>query len=271
MMTRSFFGIYTVQQSGPDARALVHGTTVHGLQNRGSDERERMPTTYYVPESGVGLAMRAAPQLFGERARIGVVGLGTGTLACYARPGQSWRFYEIDPAVADIARDPNRFTFLSRCQPHAPIVIGDARLTLAQAPAASADLLVVDAFSSDSIPMHLLTLEAFAVYRRHLRSNGLLLIHITNRYLDLVPVIAAAAAEQGWSARIRSYSPDEAQRAQNHARSRWVAMSPSAATLARLTSTDERWERLRRRHGFAAWTDSHGSLLPLLHGTQPTH
>ena len=120
-MTRSFFGIYSVRELGPGVRALVHGTTIHGVQNRGSPQRERMATSYYAPRSGIGLALQAVPALLGDRARIAVVGLGTGTLSCYARPGQNWRFFEIDPLVAAIARDSSRFTFLSRCLPRDPI------------------------------------------------------------------------------------------------------------------------------------------------------
>src|SRR4249919_2648524 len=166
-MTRSFFGVYSIRPADYYGRILVHGTTIHGIQNLGSPERERMATSYYAPSSGIGLAMMAAPALFGDSARIGIVGLGAGSLACYALPKQTWTFYEIDPAVAAIATDPARFTFLSRCQPKARIVIGDARLTLEKDPPASADVLVVDAFSSDSVPMHLLTREAFDDYARH--------------------------------------------------------------------------------------------------------
>ena len=195
-MTRSFFGIYSIRPGPDNSRLLVHGTTVHGVQNLGSPERERMATTYYVPLSGVGLAMDGdAEQLFGPGARIGIVGLGTGTLACYARPGEQWTFYEIDPAVVRIARDPQRFTFLSSCKPGRPIKVGDARLLIEGEPPATTDLLVVDAFSSDAVPMHLLTREAFADYRRLLSPSGLLLVHISNRYLDLMPVVAAAAAD----------------------------------------------------------------------------
>ena len=264
-MTRSFFGVYSVQDRGDEARILVHGTTMHGVQNRGSPERERMPTTYYAPQSGVGLAMAAAPRLFGDQARIGMVGLGAGTLACYARPGQRWTFYEIDPVDIAIARDPNQFTFLSRCLPGVPVELGDARLTLERAPPRSADLLVIDAFSSDSIPIHLLTREAFDVYRRHLADEGLLLVHISNRFLDLEPVIAAAAAN-GWHASLRHYRPNEQQAAENHTASIWIAMSPSPATLAHLVSAGEegKWRPLRPRPGFAPWTDDHATLLPLI-------
>jgi len=264
-MTRSFFGIYSIRPGANDSRRLVHGTTLHGLQNLGSPERERMETTYYAPQSGVGLAMRQAPVLLGPRARIGIVGLGAGTLACYAQPGQSWTFYEIDPAVVRIARDPARFTFVSRCKPDAQIKIGDARLLIEREPAASADVLVVDAFSSDSVPMHLLTREAFADYRRLLSPRGLLLVHISNRYLDLRPVVAAAAVAGGWNASIRKYRPDAGGIERNETGSDWIALSPSRDTLAGLVrGSGETWAALPPRAGFAPWTDDHSSVLPLI-------
>jgi SAM-dependent methyltransferase len=264
-MSRSFFGVYSIRPGPNNSRLLVHGTTIHGIQNLGSEARERMATSYYAPPSGVGLAMVAAPRLFGDRARIGIVGLGSGTLACYARPGQHWTFYEIDPLIARIASDPSQFTFLSRCLPGVPVVIGDARLTLEHGPAAADDLLVVDAFSSDAVPMHLLTTEAFAAYRRHLRPGGLLLVHISNRYLDLKPVVAAAAAAGGWQARIRTYLPDASQRARNEGASIWIALSPAPRTVDRLVAlSGAQWQPLPPEPGFAAWTDDHASLLPLI-------
>jgi spermidine synthase len=200
--------------------------------------------------------------------RVGVVGLGAGTLACYARPGQDWRFYEIDPAIATIAEDRKRFTFLSRCLPHAPIIIGDARLSLTQAPVGGLDLLVIDAFSSDSVPMHLLTREAFAVYQRALAPGGLLMIHISNRYIRLEPVLAGAAEAGGWATSLRDYqaTPDDV--AHNRATSLWVAMSHDPVALARLTTSSAAegnpWRPLRLRRGFNAWSDDHASILPLL-------
>jgi SAM-dependent methyltransferase len=265
-MTRSFFGIYSIRQGPNNSRLLVHGTTVHGIENLGSPARERMVTTYYVPLSGVGLAMRATPRLFGPAARIGVVGLGTGTLACYARPGQQWTFYEIDPAIVRIARDRSRFGFLSDCKPDATIELGDARLLIERDPPASADLLVIDAFSSDAVPMHLLTREAFADYRRKLSPRGLLLVHISNRFLDLKPVVAAAAAEGGWNAAYRVYNPDAAQIRLNQYGSNWIALSPSAETIDVLKrdAGGGNWEVLSGRRGFRAWTDDHASVLPLI-------
>ena len=264
-MNRSFFGIYSIKEGPRDSRVLVHGTTIHGVQNRGSPERERLATTYYAPQSGVGRALAAAPALFGPSARIGVVGLGTGTLACYKSAGQDWTFYEIDPAIVAVARDAAQFTFLSRCQPDPRIVLGDARLSLARAPAKAADILVIDAFSSDSVPVHLLTREAFATYRRHLADGGLLMVHISNRYLDLKPVVAAAARD-GWQARTRDFAPDETGRRDHQTSSDWIALSPSPATIARLESLSQRgsWKPLAPHSGFDAWTDDHASILSVI-------
>jgi len=269
-LSRSFFGVYTIaERNEGKARLLLHGTTIHGIQLRGSPERERAATSYYAPPSGAGQALAAVPALFGDGARIGIVGLGAGALACYARPGQHWAFYEIDPAVAEIARDPSKFTFLSRCLPNVPVEIGDARLTLERARSAGLDVLVVDAFSSDSIPMHLLTREAFGTYHRVLRRDGLLLIHISNRHLDLKPVIAGAASE-GWTVRIRHYVPTDEDREQlQHTASMWVAMSPSSATIGRIEQASPgAWQRLAGRPGFKPWTDDYASVLPVLRGLQ---
>lgn len=265
MLTRSYFGVYGVANKSPTERILFHGTTLHGVQNL-EPGHERDPTSYYAPKSGVGLALGHAPDLFGGRARIDVVGLGAGTLACYARPGQAWRFYEIDPAMVAIARDPADFSFLARCQPRADIVIGDARMTLARQSAGGADILVIDAFSSDSIPMHLLTREAMAIYGRRLAPRGLLLIHISNRYLDLRPVVAGDAVAGGWHARLRHYKPAKRDAGRRYAASIWVALSRDPAQLDRLVrvSGGEPWDLLKPKPGFSAWTDDHASILPVL-------
>ena len=261
---RSFFGIYSISTNPGVNRALVHGTTVHGLQSL-KPGRERDPLTYYAPRSGVGLALANLPALYGPNARVGIVGLGAGTVACYARPGQDWRFYEIDPAIAKIARDTAKFTFLSRCLPDVPIHLGDARIVIAGEPANGLDILVVDAFSSDAVPMHLLTREALAVYRKRLAPNGLLLMHISNRFLDLEPILAAAKTA-GWHSALRDYhtTDDEAQR--GYAKSSWIALAQDPAMIDRLkqVSATEPWRDLKGREGFAGWTDDHASILPLL-------
>jgi hypothetical protein len=260
--TRSYFGIYTVHSTAT-TRQLAHGTTVHGTELLGSSALERTPTTYYVPGSGVGQAMRALPSLYGRAVRVGVVGLGAGTLACYAQPGQDWRFYEIDPAIARIAR--TQFAFLPRCLPHAAVVLGDARLNLARAPAASLDLLALDAFSSDSVPMHLMTREAFATYARVLAPRGLLLVHISNRFLDLEPVVAAAGQSGGWHALQLFYSPNRSD-APEATMSQWIALSRDPAAIALLKSRDASWQAVPLRPGFTPWTDDYSTILPLLKG-----
>ncbi|EZP56733.1 spermidine synthase [Sphingomonas sp. RIT328] len=259
--TRSYFGVYTVRD-GRGVRELDHGTTVHGIQFTGSPVLERLPTTYYAPPSGIGQAMEALDGLFGPTARVGVVGLGTGTLACYAQPAQRWRFYEIDPVVVRIARDTGQFTYLRDCLPHPDIRVGDARISLEADRPASLDLLALDAFSSDAIPMHLMTQEAFADYARVLQPRGLLLVHISNRFLDLEPVVAAAARAGGWQATKLYYQPP--QQTPVASPSQWIALSRDAATLRALKAADRRWAPLVGRPGFVAWTDDYSTILPLL-------
>jgi spermidine synthase len=263
-MTRSYFGIYAVFREAGDIWKLTHGTTIHGIQDR-SPGKEQLPLSYYAPRSGIGIAMNAAPALFGDKARIGVVGLGTGTLACYRQPGQAWKFFEIDPAMETIARDPARFTYLTKCLPDAKVAIGDARLVLAREPAGQADLLAVDAFSSDAVPMHLLTQQAFATYGRYLKPGGLLVVHVSNRYLDLMPVVAGNMTGD-WQGLVRSYRATDDELGQNYSHSVWIALSRDKATLDKLKASApaEEWWALTATPGFKPWTDDFASILPSL-------
>jgi SAM-dependent methyltransferase len=258
-LTRSYFGVYRVVEE-PTARTLVHGTTTHGMQLLGNPERRRTVTSYYWTGSGVGRAMTALPALTGPGSRVGVVGVGLGTLGCYARPGERWTLFEIDPTVIDIARSQD-FHFLSECLPNAPVVIGDARLRLAEAAPASFDVLVIDAFSSDAIPMHLLTKEAFAVYRRALRPGGLLMVHISNRHLELRPVIRTGGESVGMSGLLAAAAGDNSVRG---FASTWTALSSDKALLERVRATEpDLWVGLplgKRVH----WSDDHSSILPVL-------
>ncbi len=260
--TRSYFGVYTVLGDA-HVRQLAHGTTAHGTELFGTPAREREPTVYYVRGAGIGQAMQALPALYGPQARVAVVGLGAGTLACYAQPGQQWVFYEIDPAIVRIARDTGQFHFLRDCLPGARIVLGDARISLAVAPPAQFDLLTLDAFSSDAVPMHLMTREAFAGYARVLAPDGLLLVHISNRFLDLEPVVAAAAEGGGWHAIQLLYQPKPGEGAAA-TRSLWVALSRDPAKLAALRAGDATWRPLRHYPGFTPWTDDYSTILPLI-------
>lgn len=270
---RSYFGTYTVNSTDSGRlRWLNHGTTMHGMQLL--DEPTR-PISYYPPTSGVGIALRNAPQLYGPDASIGIVGLGTGTLSCYKTPGQSWQFFEIDPLVIEISRERKIFSFLERCAPDVPITLGDARLTLAEVTPGKFDILALDAFSSDSIPLHLLTKEAFATYRRALKPDGLLLVHISNRYIDLNPVVAAEAKLNGWHAALRHDRPTAALTATGDRASQWIALSPSRAKLDELTNGKvdkvkgryydaQQWLELDPPGDTVPWTDDYASVLPHL-------
>ncbi|MDX6375413.1 MAG: hypothetical protein QOD98_4401 [Nocardioidaceae bacterium] len=262
---RSYFGVYTViDDTRHHMRLLVHGGTTHGIELT-TPGMERTPTAYYGPDSGIGLVMNRAPDLFGADASIGVVGLGAGTLACYAQPGQSWRFFEIDPVVVRIARDSGQFHFLRDCTPDATMTVGDARLELGKVPKDSFDLLAVDAFSSDAIPMHLMTREAFDVYDRVVRDDGLVLVHITNRFIDLEPVLRALVERQGWSAAVHASSPsDSDMRTRAYAPSLWVAMSRTPGALdGQLVEIGGTWRPLADGE-VRPWSDDFASVLPLL-------
>ena len=254
--TRSYFGVYTVRDyPSQHQRVLAHGTTMHGMQF--TDARRRVPTTYYGRSSGIGIAMSRVPALFGPAARVGVIGLGTGTLACWRAPGQRWTFFEIDRAVLELSRR-RRFTYLADCAPHAAVRIGDARLEVARLPAHSFDVIAVDAFSSDAIPLHLLTAEALQVYQRALAADGLLMIHISNRYFELEPQLTAALDEQGWTARQLTDQPkfDGVFTA-----SVWVAVTRDPAQLAKVTAGRNAWKPLLEIPGTQPWTDEHASIL----------
>jgi len=252
---RSYFGVYSMQQGEAGERVLMHGTTIHGLQRAAPDER--LPTAYYGPGSGVGLALAAADGLFGREARVGVVGLGIGTLACYRQPGQRWTFFELDPVVHELSRR-GQFTFLERCAPDAAVVIGDARIALAKMAPARFDLLAIDAFSSDAIPLHLLTDEALGIYWRALDVDGLLLMHVSNRHVALEPVLARLAERRGLAVAVRRDVPAHPMLFD----STWVAFAESPARLAELTANGE-WDELEAPEG-RVWTDGYASILPHL-------
>ncbi|MGH7678464.1 MAG: spermidine synthase, partial [Gemmatimonadaceae bacterium] len=251
---RNFFGVHRVlRDEEAGFRWLTHGTTVHGGQ-RLSERDDPTPLTYYHPTGPLG-------DLFADFAPVdvGVIGLGAGAMVHYGRAGQSWTFYEIDPAVVAIAREPRYFTFLHRARPQVRVVVGDARLTLAADSAARLDLIVLDAFGSDAIPVHLLTTEAVGLYLARLRPEGRLAMHLSNRFLDLAPLAAALARSASLHALERiDLDEDEAT---GKYRSHWVVFARDSSALATLP----------RRHGWRplqdrtvrVWTDDYSSVLPL--------
>lgn len=252
---RSFFGINRVSLAENGAyHVLQHGTTVHGVASTRPDEAA-IPLGYYHREGPFGRFFEAIGT--GGSKRVGVVGLGSGALACYARPGQSWTFHEIDPVVVELARNRRYFHYLETCGNDPHIVLGDARLTLAAMPDHSYDLIVIDAFSSDSIPLHLLTREALALYQRKLMPGGLVLFHISNRCLDLAPTVAALAADAGMPARRLLYTP-EGPPSVARLGAEVIAVGPPGGDLSFLTG-DQGWEP--PPPPAAVWTDARSDIV----------
>jgi hypothetical protein len=198
---RNFYGAVNVDEDWDDGldntyRTLTHGGIIHGMQNLGKAYREE-PVTYYGHDSGIGRALDTLKDR--PEARVGIVGMGAGTTACYARAGQGWRFYEINPEIPRLAR--KHFTYLADGEKRGAkvdTILGDARLMLDREPDQQFDVMLLDAFSGDAIPMHLLTKEAFAIYRRHMKPDGIIAVHVTNSYLALAPVVEKLAADIGW-------------------------------------------------------------------------
>jgi hypothetical protein len=209
VMVRNFYGALRVRDSGPvtaldTVRNLTHGTINHGEEYLNIAKRH-MATTYYGPNTGIGVAIREKQKK--GAIRVGVVGLGTGTIATYGRLGDYYRYYEINPLVPPITR--GQFYFVPDCPAKLDIAMGDARLTMEREEPQDFDVLAVDAFSSDAIPVHLLTKEAMVLYFHHLRPDGVLAVHISNRYLDLQPVVEGEARATGKIARVVDTDDDE--------------------------------------------------------------
>jgi hypothetical protein len=262
LRARSFFGVYSVHEVQlPFGRfhLLHNGTTCHGAQNL---DNPLGATTYYAREGPVGQFFQVAKDTPAGRGRIGVVGLGAGALACYAAPGQRMTFYEIDPLDERIARDPRYFTYLANCGKNVDVVIGDGRLALATEPDGAFDALIVDAFSGDAIPAHLLTREALALYMQKLTPDGLLLVHVTNLYLDLLPVVGNLVADAGLAARyIRGAQPPATALG---SASDWVIVARKPASIARFGFVSPPWPELAPDPAKGLWTDDFTNVLEVL-------
>jgi hypothetical protein len=249
---RTFFGVYRVRNDpARNFVSLVHGTTTHGRQVIGDKNPE--PLTYFHRLSPIGQAFK---QLGSEARSVGVIGLGAGTLAAYAQPGSRWTFYEIDAAVERIARDSRYFHYLERCGAACTVVIGDARLTLARS-SETHDFLVLDAFSSDAIPIHLLTREALRTYETHLSADGVLALHISNRHINLAPVVARLARDQGLTALMRQDMYSDG--LNGFEASVWVVMARSPERLQKIARDTTRWRPLVA-DGRPSWTDDFSNI-----------
>jgi hypothetical protein len=207
LRVRSFFAVHKVYDTPNGYRVLANGTTIHGAERIFDEDGKPLSGRpelhmYYYDGSAMAQVMDMVRARTTGPIHYAVIGLGAGSLVCRAKPADTVHYYEIDPAIVRIARDPNLFHFLSECRPDVPIILGDARLTLADTPDDSYDILYVDAFSSDAIPIHLLTSEAMSLYFRKLRQNGILVMHVSNRHLELASVVAGIARANGLVTRL---------------------------------------------------------------------
>lgn len=261
---RSFFGAYRAATDAEGKRnVLFQGTTFHGAQS--IDRQTHLtPQSYYHRTSPAGQVLTANASRR-NNARVAIVGLGTGALACYGTAHQAFTFYEIDPLVEQIARDDRLFTYLRDCPPRIQVVIGDARLSLANTADRSYDLFVLDAFSSDVIPVHLLTREALKLYLAKTAADGILLFHISNRYMDLAPVLDRLAADLGLAAFIQNdFNISPVEKMEGKIASRWVLMARDQQVASPYLAAGH-WRQLDGHLRGDLWTDDYSDLLKVLH------
>ncbi len=268
MQERTFFGVMAVRESvltdekgQPEMyHELFHGTTKHGAQRLIPTE-SKTPLTYYSRPSPMGQLFKTFDAQ-NENWNIGVVGLGAGALACYAKPSQTWTLYEIDPLVVDIAKNPAYFSYLSQCSPNAVSEIGDARLSIQNKPDGTFDLLMMDAFSSDAVPTHLLTREAIELYFKKLKPNGILAFHITNRHLLLKKVVSIHAEEMHLAALINEFKPQTD--APLIVATDWVVLAKNPEMLKPLqTSQIGSWQKMPLYFDMPAWTDDFTNIVSI--------
>jgi hypothetical protein len=262
---RSFFGVHKIYETSTSqlgVRVLMHGTTIHGAQVISGEMKsaDGRPTTvtYFGPLSPMAVLFDGVKEKKGGAVRVAVVGLGAGMVACYLRDRDSLDFYEIDRTVAKLALDPTKFEFVSACKPDAKVVIGDARLTLADAPDGYYDLIIMDAFSSDAVPVHLLTREAMALYLRKLAPGGIVGSHVMNRHLELPSVVAGIAAANGLVTRIMS--SDSADGEQYLFASSVAAVARKDEDFGPLLKSDD-WLVQELDPHQRVWTDDYSNII----------
>ena len=265
---RSFFGVTRIVESADGAiRSMVHGRTLHGAVRVRNEDGTPLrsapkPLLYYTFAGPMGEAIAALRKTRGGLDHAAVVGLGVGALACHFRASERVVFYEIDSIVARLANDKNRFPFLSDCPPQTSTVLGDARLTLVQQKETS-DVIVIDAFSSDAIPMHLLTREALGLYLSKLAPHGALIMHITNKYVELTDLVARIGAEHGLVTYMRK-APASADEKDAPAGSQVAVLARSREDLRALLDGDAEWTAVTPPASYPVWTDDHSTILTAL-------
>ncbi len=261
---RSFFGVHKIVVTpGGQYHVLMHGTTIHGAERFQNDDGTPVTgrpeaISYYHKDGGIGRAIAAIRERKGGPLRVAVIGLGAGTLTCQSAPGETWKFFEIDQSMIDTARDPKYFRFVSSCQPDLQPVLGDARLTFAKEPDNAYDLIVVDAYSSDAIPIHLATEEAMAIYKSKLSEQGAVLMHVSNRHLELASVVVGIADANGLKSWV--YNEDTGRDAEYIFTTEVVLSARNDADVGTLAS-DNKWALTPATEGQRVWTDDYSNVL----------
>lgn len=261
---RSFFGVHKIVVT-PNGQyhVLMHGTTIHGAEKFRNDDGTPVtgqpePITYYHKDGGIGQAITAIRERKGAPLRVAVIGLGSGTLVCAAEPGEDWKFFEIDQTMVDTARDPKYFTYIQSCQPDLEPVIGDARLTFAREPDGVYDLIIVDAYSSDAIPIHLATEEAMEIYKSKLAPHGAVVMHVSNRHLELSSVVVGIADANDMKSWV--YSEDSGRDNEYIFSTSVVASARDEADVGKLASSGQ-WAMTEAEDNQRVWTDDYSNVL----------
>ncbi len=268
---RSFFGLLRVTQSTSDygtVHVFGHGDTVHNFQLQ-EPENRRVPLAYYAVDNSFDKAIKAVRSRKGAMSAA-IIGLGAGALACHEQAGDDWTYFEIDPAVVDVALNPAYFSYMQECAPNAKIITGDARLTITDLPKNSQDLIVIDAFSSDSIPTHLLTQEALAVYQSRLKDDGIMFFHTTNRVMDVSSVVVKTAQSIGLDARFISRSDFSGHEYEGLVEATKGVMVGNAADIESITAGNPVWETLTPSMRIKAWTDSYSPVIGAIRAKMET-
>ncbi|MFL6808966.1 MAG: spermidine synthase, partial [Bradyrhizobium canariense] len=265
---RSFFGVHKIVMT-PHGQyhVLMHGTTIHGAQKFQNDDGSPVtgrpePITYYHKDGGIGQAVSAIRERKGAPLKVAAIGVGSGTLACAAEPNESWTFFEIDQSMVDAASDPKNFRYISSCMPGLKPVIGDARLTFAKEPDGAYDLIIVDAYSSDAIPIHLATEEAMKIYKDKLAPHGAVVMHVSNRHLDLETVVVGIADANDLKSWV--YNEDSGRDGDYIFSTDVVISAREDADIGRLASS-KAWEQTESDDRVRVWTDDYSNILGALY------
>jgi hypothetical protein len=261
---RSFFGVHKIVVT-PHGQyhVLMHGTTIHGAQKFQNDDGSPLtgrpePISYYHKDGGIGQAITAIRKRKGAPVRVAVIGLGAGTLTCASEPGENWKFFEIDQSMVDTARDPKYFTYIKNCEPDLKPVMGDARLTFAREPNGIYDLIIVDAYSSDAIPIHLATREAMKIYKDKLAPQGAVLMHVSNRHLELASVVVGIAEANDLKSWV--YSEDSNRDSEYIFATSVVVSARQETDVGQLVLSDQ-WELTDADRNQRVWTDDYSNVL----------